>query len=92
MSRTSHAKHEHKNKKSNQAQTYEKPHEDYQAGKLADFIIGFLILGLGIFFIVPFYPLMSSTGQIIAIVLFLLVVLSFMIVVWRKRRKKKQQK
>lgn len=89
MSRTSHAKHEHKNKKKHQDISYEKPHEDYHAGVMGDIVIGLLILGLGIFFIVPFYSLMSTAGQIAAITLFLLAIAIFILFVWKKRKRNK---
>ena len=52
MSKNSHVKHEHKNKKKQQDMSYEKPHEDYHAGFLGDIIIGLLILGLGLVFVI----------------------------------------
>ncbi len=89
MSKTSHAKHEQKNKKKHQDMSYEKPHEDYHAGALGDVIIGLLILGLGLFFIIPFYSYIPATGQIVVIVLFALVILAFSVFVWNRRRRSK---
>lgn len=89
MSKLSHAKHEHKNKKKHQDMSYEKPHEDYQAGVFGDVIIGLLILGLGLFFIIPFYALIPATAQIIVLIMFVLVILSFSVFVFNKRRRKK---
>lgn len=88
MSKTSHAKHEHKNKKKHQDMSYEKPHEDYHAGKFGDLIIGLLILGLGLFFIIPFYSLIPAAGQVVVIGLFFLVLVLFAIFVWRKRTRR----
>ncbi len=89
MSKTSHAKHEHKNKKKHQDMSYEKPHEDYKAGAFGDVIIGVLILGLGLFFIIPFYAYIPVPGQITILVLFGLVILGFSLFVWNKRRRNK---
>ena len=74
MSKNSHVKHEHKNKKKQQDMSYEKPHEDYHAGFLGDIIIGLLILGLGLVFVIPFYFLVPAAGQVFVVGLFLLVV------------------
>jgi hypothetical protein len=87
MSKTSHEKHEHKYKKKHQDMSYEKPHEDYQVGIGGDILIGFLILGLGLFFIIPFYSYIPEGSQIIVIGLFFLVVAVFAFSVWKKRRK-----
>lgn len=87
MSKNSHAKHEHKNKTKHQAESYEKPHEDYHAGKMGDLLIGLLILGLGLFFIIPFYALIPASGQMFVIGFFFLVIILFAIFLWRKRRK-----
>jgi len=89
LSKKSHAKHEHKNKAKHQAESYEKPHEDYQAGPLGDVIIGVLILGLGLFFIIPFYSLIPAVGQIFVLSAFFVVILAFSAFVWRKRRRNK---
>jgi len=88
VSKTSHAKHEHKNKKKHQDMSYEKPHEDYQAGIGGDIVIGLLILGLGLFFIIPFYSYIPALGQIVIIALFALVILAFSLFVWNKRKRK----
>lgn len=87
MSKNSHAKHEHKNKAKHQVESYEKPHEDYHAGKMGDLVIGLLILGLGLFFIIPFYSLIPAAGQIFVIAFFILIIIIFCAFVWKKRRK-----
>ena len=88
MSKNSHAKHEHKNKSKHQDTSYEKPHEDYHAGVGGDILIGLLILGLGLFFIIPFYSFIPAAGQIFIIALFAIVILAFSFFVWKKRRNK----
>lgn len=84
MSKNSHAKHEHK-KHSKQYLKYEKPHEDYKAGVWGDVLVILLIIGLGLFFIMPFFALMPSTGQVMIMTIFLLIVAIFAGLVWRNK-------
>ena len=88
MSKKSHAKHEAKQKHKSQPMSYEKPHEDYHAGAFGDTIIILLILGLGLFFIVPFFPYMSDNTLLVVLALFALVVVFFAFFLRKKRRNK----
>jgi hypothetical protein len=87
MSKKSHAKHEQKNKHKSQPMSYEKPHEDYHAGAFGDTIIILLILGLGLFFIVPFFPYMSDNTLLIVLSVFVLIVVAFAFFLRKKRKK-----
>lgn len=84
MSKNSHAKHEHK-KHSKQSMSYEKPHEDYKSGVWGDVLIIVLILGLGLFFILPFFALMPTTSQVVIMTMFLLAIAIFVGLVWRSK-------
>lgn len=88
MSKHSHAKHEHKQKHKNQSMSYQTPHEDYHVGAFGDIIIVMLIIGLGLFFVVPFFPYMTGGSLIFVLGVFLLIVLLFGFFVWRKRKRK----
>ena len=87
MSKKSHAKHEQKNKHKSQPMSYEKPHEDYHAGAFGDTIIILLILGLGLFFIVPFFPYMSDNTLLIVLSVFVFIVVAFAFFLRKKRKK-----
>lgn len=91
MSKNSHAKHEHKqNHRQNKAlQGYEKPHEDYHAGIWGDVVIFILIIGLGIFFVLPFYGLLPYPGSVLIIITFLLIIAGFALLIWRRAKRKK---
>ncbi len=86
MSKNSHAKHEHQKKASNDS--YETPHEDYKAGVFGDVIIGLLILGLGLFFILPFYFVLRGSAQVFVMVIFVLVIMAFALFMWHKKVRK----
>ena len=88
MSKNSHAKHELKQKHRPQNNSYQVPHEDYHAGAFGDIIIVLLIIGLGLFFVAPFYQYMNSGSLIFVITVFALIILLFAVFVWRKRRRK----
>jgi len=88
MSKKSHAKHEKKQKHKSTKQSFEVPHEDYHAGAFGDTIIILLILGLGLFFIVPFFPYMSDNTLLIVLSLFAIVVVFFALLLRKKRRNK----
>jgi LPXTG-motif cell wall-anchored protein len=87
MSKKSHAKHEQKQKHKSQIASYEKPHEDYQAGAFGDTIIILLIIGLGLFFVVPFFPYMSDNTLLIVLAVFILIIVVFAYLLRKKRRK-----
>ena len=87
MSKKSHAKHEKKQQHKGTKQSYEAPHEDYHAGAFGDSIIVLLILGLGLFFIVPFFPYMSDNALLIVLSIFAIVVVFFAWLLRKKRRK-----
>lgn len=92
MSKNSHSKHEHKqaHKRHPEAQSTELPHEDYQAGFGGDIVIFILIIGLGLFFVLPFYGLLPNPGNVMLIGLFILIVLGFVwLLVRRSKRRKK---
>ena len=86
MSKTSHAKHEHKNKLKHQSDSYEKPHEDYKAGRFGHFLIALLIIGLGLFFVLPFYGLLPQGLQVAIIVIFILIVVLFGVFIKRSNK------
>ena len=88
MSKNSHAKHEHKNKHKAQPNSYQTPHEDYHAGAFGDIIIVLLIIGLGLFFVAPFYQYMNAGSLLFVMVVFLVIILLFGLFVWRKRRRR----
>lgn len=88
MSKKSHAKHEHKQKHKSQSMGYETPHEDYHVGAFGDIVIVLLIIGLGLFFVVPFFPYMNNGSLIFILIVFLLIILLFGIFVWRKKHRK----
>ena len=85
MSKNSHAKHEHKEHHRKGTTGYQKPHEDYEAGRFGDLIIIFLIIGLGLFFVLPFYSYIPDMGQMLIMVAFLLIVTIFAGLVWRRK-------
>lgn len=87
MSKKSHAKHEAKQKHKSQPVSYEKPHEDYQAGAFGDAIIILLIVGLGLFFVVPFFPYMTDTTLLAVLSVFVLIIVVFAYLLRKKRRK-----
>lgn len=90
MSKSSHAKHEHKKHQSSNAQQgYEKPHEDYQAGVWGDIVIFILIIGLGLFFVLPFYGVLPNPGNVLIITTFLLIIAGFALLIWRRSKRKK---
>lgn len=88
MSKNSHSKHEHKQKHKSQPMSYQAPHEDYHVGAFGDIIIVMLIIGLGLFFVVPFFPYMTGGSLIFVLAVFLLIILLFGFFVWRKRKRK----
>lgn len=92
MSKNSHNKHEHKqaHKHKVDMQSAEVPHEDYRAGLGGDIVIFILIIGLGLFFVLPFYGLLPNPGNVMLIGLFILIVLGFVwLLVRRTKRRKK---
>lgn len=94
MSKTSHNKHENKHNKHQHTKStlgYEKPHEDYKASAFGDLIIIFLIIGLGLFFILPFYAYIPDFGQMLIMVTFLLIVAVFAGLVWRRKPKDERE-
>lgn len=88
MSKNSHAKHEHKQKHKPQPNSYQTPHEDYHAGAFGDIVIVLLIIGLGLFFVAPFYQYLNSGALLFVITIFVLIILLFALFVWRKKRRK----
>jgi LPXTG-motif cell wall-anchored protein len=86
MSKNSHAKHEHKKKHENQS--YQTPHEDYQAGAFGDVIIGLLIMGLGLFFILPFFALLNDSALLLVLGIYFVVIVGFVVYISRKRKRK----
>lgn len=92
MSKNSHNKHEHKQAQNHhpKAQGSEVPHEDYQPGLGGDIVIFILIIGLGLFFILPFYGLLPNPGNVMLILLFILIVLGFVLLLWRRTKRRKK--
>ncbi len=90
MSKQSHQKHEHKqaHKHHSEAQDVQ-PHEDYHAGVFGDVIIVLLILGLGLFFILPFYGLLPNPGNIVIILIFFLIIGGFIWLLLRRNKRRK---
>ena len=88
MSKTSHRKHELR-EKSKQQLNNKNLHQDYEAGLWGDVLILFLIIGLGLFFVMPFYSLLSGTGQILIMSMYLSIIMLFAILVWHKKRRKR---
>ncbi len=86
MSKNSHAKHEHKKKHENQS--YQTPHEDYQAGAFGDVIIGLLIMGLGLFFILPFFAVLNDSALLLVLGIYFVVIVGFVVYISRKRKRK----
>lgn len=86
MSKNSHAKHEHKKKHENQS--YQTPHEDYQAGAFGDVIIGLLIMGLGLFFILPFFALLNDSALLLVLGIYFVAIVGFVVYISRKRKLK----
>ncbi len=86
MSKNSHAKHEHKKKHENQS--YQTPHEDYQAGVFGDVVIGLLVLGLGLFFILPFFTILSDSALLLVLGIYFVAIIAFTTFVIKKRRRK----
>lgn len=89
MSKNSHAKHEHKNHQHKAVNSYEKPHEDYHAGVWGDIVIFILIIGLGLFFVLPFYGVLPNPGSVMIIITFLLIIAGFALLIWRRSKRKK---
>jgi len=90
MSKNSHAKHEQKQKHKHKHQpdmSYQKPHEDYHVGAFGDIVIVLLIIGLGLFFVVPFFPYLNNGSLVFVLVVFLLIILLFGLFVWRKKKR-----
>ena len=86
MSKNSHSKHEHKKK--HEHQSYQAPHEDYQAGAFGDVVIGLLVLGLGLFFILPFFTILSDSALLLVLGIYFVAIIAFIIFVIKKRRRK----
>ncbi len=86
MSKNSHAKHEHHKKASNDS--FETPHEDYKAGVFGDVIIGLLIFGLGLIFVLPFYFVLKGSAQVFVMVIFVLIIIVFALFMWHKKIRK----
>ncbi|MSR68452.1 hypothetical protein EXS66_01540 [Candidatus Saccharibacteria bacterium] len=89
MSKNSHAKHEHQKVHStHNSPGYEKPHEDYQAGAFGDVIIGLLIFGLALVFILPFATVLSDSALLIVFGIYFIAILAFIIFVVKKNKRK----
>lgn len=88
MSKNSHAKHEQKQKHRHSTDmSYQKPHEDYHVGTMGDIVIVLLIIGLGLFFVVPFFPYLNNGSLVFILVVFALIVALFALFVWRKKKR-----
>lgn len=89
MSKTSHQKHEQKQKsKHHVTQNSSKPsksHEDYQAHSFGDVIIVLLIIGLGIVFILPFYAVMPAAARYATIIVFGITIALFAASLWKQK-------
>ncbi len=89
MSKNSHAKHEHQKVHStHNSSGYEKPHEDYQAGAFGDVIIGLLIFGLALVFILPFASVLSDSALLLVLGIYFIAIIAFTTFVIKKRRRK----
>jgi len=86
MSKNSHSKHEHKKKHDHLS--YQTPHEDYQAGAFGDVVIGLLVLGLGLFFILPFFTILSDSALLLVLGIYFVAIIAFIAFVIKKRRRK----
>jgi LPXTG-motif cell wall-anchored protein len=64
------------------------PHEDYQAGAFGDVVIGLLVLGLGLFFILPFFTILSDSAMLLVLGIYFVAIIAFIAFVIKKRRRK----
>lgn len=91
MSRTSHARHESKQKKpkhkSPQIETIQEEDLFTEHKFTSEILIALVIFGLGLFFMVPAYSALTVNGQFVLLAAFMLVVLVFAITHWRARPK-----
>ncbi len=88
MSRTSHAKHEHK-KSNNQHQAHSRQAENTnEPSKFGtEVMVGIMIFALGMFFMVPVYSALTVGYQFALLIVFMCSVAAFVFFHWRKLKR-----